>query len=145
MKERKRPYGFWILFCINMCLAACFGLFWSGISIVFSFFFIWLNEYLFSADMKKMLVLDAVLLAFMQGGAWFSYVRWLGQEEAIDNLTAGLTQLSYLLTLYFHVCLILFFTAKSLFRKKRKKAACVVAGIAVFQIVFFAWAFWMVT
>ncbi len=50
-----------------------------------------------------------------------------------------------LLTLYFNVCLILFFTANNLIRQKRKKAASVAAGIAMFQIVFFVWAFWMVS
>ena len=145
MSEQNRSYGFWILFCINICLAACFGLFWSGISIVFSFFFIWLNAYLFAGEMKKMLVLDAVFLAFMQAGAWISYVKWLGQEEAIDNISAGLLQLIYVLTLYFNVCLILFFTANNLIRQKRKKAASVAAGIAMFLVVFFFWAFCMVS
>ena len=122
MSKQNNHYGFWLLLFINIGLAACFGLFWSGISIVFSFFFIWLNAYLYSGKMKKMLVLDAVFLVFMQSGAWISYARWLGKEEAIDNISAVLTQLIYVLTLYFNVCLILFFTAKNLIGQKRKKA-----------------------
>ncbi len=145
MNKQNNPYIFWTLFIINVFLAVCFGLFWNGISITFSFFVVWLNGYLFAAELRKMLVLDTVFQACMQAAAWISYVRWLGQEEAIDNITVSLTQLSFLLTFYFNVCLILLLTAKSLLGQKRKKAACVVAGIAIFQIVFFAWSFWMVS
>ena len=38
MSKQNNHYGFWLLLFINIGLAACFGLFWSGISIVFSFF-----------------------------------------------------------------------------------------------------------
>lgn len=99
MMQWCKQNKFWILLGVNACL----GIFLGWISLLLSYVFIWLN-YKFSSKMKKMLILDAILLASTQAGAWVSLFRWMNQEEKkAACITGGLAALQILLYIFFRI------------------------------------------
>lgn len=132
MMQWCKQNKFWILLCVNACL----GIFLGWISLILSYVFIWLN-YKFISQMKKMLILDAVLLASTQMGAWASLFRWMNQEKIEGPWGPFILAVPYLLTLYFNVCLIFVMEAKVFMKQGKKKAACITGGLAALQILLY--------
>lgn len=122
---------FFILLVVEVCL----GIFWCWPFGLFAFFFLWLN-YMCTPTMKKMLLLDAVLLAATQAGMWYEYYDWLRTTEVID-VGASLMQLGNLLFFLAHGFFITAMMCWSYFRKKHKVAAYITGGISLIGVLFF--------
>lgn len=122
-------------FLILLVVEVCLGLFWCWLFGLFAFFLIWLN-YMCTPTMKKMLLLDVVLLAATQGGMWYEYYDWLRTTEVID-VGASLMQLGNLLFFLAHGFFINTMISWSFFRKKQQVAACITGGISLIGVLFF--------
>lgn len=122
---------FWILLVVEVCL----GIFWCWAFGFLTFLLIWLN-YMCTPNMKKMLILDVVLVAATQAGMWYEYYNWLQTTEVID-VGASLMQLGYILFFMAHGFFINAMMSWSFFRKKQKVAACITGSIALIGILFF--------
>ena len=135
--EWIKKSGFWILLSVEVCM----GVLWHQLpflmNLLFPFFFIWLNYYLFTSDMKKMLILDVVLVVATQAGMRYEYYNWLQTTEVIDFVGASLMQLGYILFFMAHGFFINAMMSLSFFRKKQKVAGCITGSIALIGILFF--------
>lgn len=130
--EWIKKNSFWMLLIGNMCL----GIFWNRLFFFVAFIFIWLN-YMFTSDMKRMLILDVVLLVATQAGAWYEYYEWLQNTETID-IGASIMQLINILCFLAHGFFILAMMTWSFIQKKRKVAAYITGSFTLIGILFFA-------
>lgn len=114
--------GFSILLVFNIC--AGIGSFHINWFTIFStLLMIWLN-YMLTYSMKKMLILDGILVILSQFALWNYYVRWLKAQEQID-VGASLMQLFIIVILLLDLIAVQLMMTWSFIRQKKKRKALV--------------------
>lgn len=128
--EWLKKNKFWIALVLDICLV------FVGVRVSFllSFLFIWMN-YSCAPNMKKMLILDAVLLVSTQTCMWLDYIIRLKNTELVD-IGASLTQMFNILAFLADVLFILVMVTWSFIMNGKRKAAWITGSIVCASVLF---------
>ncbi len=118
----------------GFCILLVFNIF-AGISsfhinwftIFSTMLIIWLN-YMFTHSMKKMLILDGILVILSQAALWHYYECWLKAQEQID-VGASLIQLFIIVVLLLDLIAVQLMMTWLFVRQKKKKKALVMVEL----------------
>lgn len=114
--------GFWILLVFNICAGiSSFHINWF--TIFSTLLIIWLN-YMLTHSMKKMLILDGILVILSQAALWHYYECWLKAQEHID-VGASIMQLFIIVILLLDLITVQLMMTWSFIRQKKKRKAWV--------------------
>lgn len=118
--------GFWILLVFNICAGiSSFHINWF--TIFSTMLIIWLN-YMFTHNMKKMLILDGILVILSQTALWRYYECWLKAQEHVD-VGASLMQLFIIVVLLLDLIAVQIMMTWLFVRQKKKKKALVMVEL----------------
>ncbi|MCM1244577.1 MAG: hypothetical protein NC293_02910 [Roseburia sp.] len=134
--KRWKKYSFWFLLAVNLGVGILYGWTWGMIA---TFLLIGAN-YKFTSGMKKMLVLDGVLVVSTQVKSWIGYRMYVEELHRTNSEDVGPTIMGMIniVDLIISIFLIMAVMVWAFAVKKKKKQAIVTGGIlaAAFLCVF---------
>lgn len=125
--EKVKKHSILILSALNLALGMGGMLFASWWSVLLHPILIWVN-YMFAegkTSVKKMLMLDGILVLGAHLAGWFNYHQWRIENEILD-IGASIFQLIIILVLFFDAFLVLGMMLWSFLIRKKWIGVCLV-------------------